>query len=244
MAVLVLVTSLVLALAGADLQPHRTVVDLTRFSFPLEKTLCDTSKPNVTIGFLSSFKDIGKLIAGAVPLAVDMVNVDPELLPDHNLRFIFHNSGSPDSSHYESPMSIRKMTQMKQEGVVAFIGLDQGCEHEALVAAAWDMPMISYKCSDSKVSNKDIFTTFARTLPPSSKVSKSLISLLKHFDWTKLMLLVANNTSDKSVAEALSKLAIENDIEIVQTFYLPADYLTKHNTTLRDIILQTYMRTR
>ncbi|KFM73884.1 Guanylate cyclase 32E, partial [Stegodyphus mimosarum] len=58
------------------------------------------------------------------------------------------------------------------------------------------------------------------------------------------MLLVANNTSDKSVAEALSELAIENDIEIVQTFYLPADYLTKHNTTLRDIILQTYMRTR
>ena len=35
----------------------------------------DFEKPNITIGFLSSFKyGIGKVIAGAIPLAVEDVN--------------------------------------------------------------------------------------------------------------------------------------------------------------------------
>ncbi|GBN59350.1 hypothetical protein AVEN_140240-1, partial [Araneus ventricosus] len=100
------------------------------------------------------------------------------------------------------------------------------------------------RCSDSKVSNKDKYTTFARTLPPSSKVSKSLISLLKHFKWERLMLLVANDTSNKQIAEALSALAVRHDINIVETFFLPGDYLTKDNTTLKNIVLDTYKRTR
>lgn len=68
-----------------------------------------------------------------------MVNDDPELLPDHNLRFIAYDTGKPNTA-----ITIKKMTQMKDEGVIAFIGPDHSCVSEALVAAAWDMPMITY----------------------------------------------------------------------------------------------------
>ncbi|GIY03780.1 ANF_receptor domain-containing protein [Caerostris extrusa] len=61
-----------------------------------ERPVLDPSKPNVTLGFLTSFKDIEKLlIAGAVPLAVDLVNEDPDLLPTHNMKFIAYDSGMP-----------------------------------------------------------------------------------------------------------------------------------------------------
>lgn len=33
---------------------------------------------------------------------------------------------------------------MIKEGVVAFIGPDESCLYEALVASAWNLPMISY----------------------------------------------------------------------------------------------------
>lgn len=33
---------------------------------------------------------------------------------------------------------------MMKERVIAFIGPDESCLHEALVAAAWNLPMISY----------------------------------------------------------------------------------------------------
>lgn len=36
------------------------------------------------------------------------------------------------------------MTQMRDRGAVAFIGPDDTCSSEALVAAAWNLPMISY----------------------------------------------------------------------------------------------------
>ncbi|GFY42755.1 ANF_receptor domain-containing protein [Trichonephila inaurata madagascariensis] len=105
-------------------------------------------------------------------------------------------------------------------------------------------PRRPLRCSDSKVSDKEKYPTFARTLPPSSKVSKSLISLLKHFKWDRLMLLVANDTSNKQISEALIALAAKHQIDIVETFYLPGDYLTKDNTTLKNIVMETYDKTR
>lgn len=36
------------------------------------------------------------------------------------------------------------MTDMRDDGVVAFIGPDETCTAEALVASAWNLPMISY----------------------------------------------------------------------------------------------------
>lgn len=90
------------------------------------------------------------------------------------------------------------------DSVHAFVGPDESCANEALVAAAWNIPIISYvrkchakiivkllvwnvqKCIDQNLSNKTRFPTFARTLPPSSKISKSVISLLKYFKWNKV----------------------------------------------------------
>lgn len=95
----------------------------------------------------------------------------------------------------------------EDDDVIAFLGPDEGCTSEALVAAAWNMPMISYvnfmsfemeinkirnrnhmilsslishwlisssnsqKCTDTAVSNKSVFHSFARTLAPASKAS-------------------------------------------------------------------------
>jgi guanylate cyclase len=42
------------------------------------------------------------------------------------------------------------------------------------------------KCADRKVSDKSLYPTFARTLPASPKVSKSVIALLKYFEWKKV----------------------------------------------------------
>lgn len=44
---------LIIVLAGAEFQPHTTVVDLRNLS---GKHVLDPNKPNITIGFLSSFK--------------------------------------------------------------------------------------------------------------------------------------------------------------------------------------------
>lgn len=102
----------------------------------------DNGDTNITIGFLSNFKHhggMGKLIAGAVSLAVKDVNSRTDLLPNHTLRFVVGDTERPNT-----PMAIRKMTEMRDSGVTAFIGPDHSCASEALVAAAWCLPMIAF----------------------------------------------------------------------------------------------------
>ncbi|XP_067143457.1 guanylate cyclase 32E-like [Centruroides vittatus] len=202
----------------------------------------ESCKKNISIGFLASFRfhdSMGKLIAGTIPLAIDDINSRDDILPNHTLSYIPGDTGEPNT-----PMAIRKMTQMKDEGVVAFIGFEFNCASEALVAAAWNLPIITYKCSDKKVSNKTLYKTFARTLPPSSKISKAVISLLKKFNWYNVILLVAEDTSDKQIEEALVPLAKEHKIDIIQTYYIPGYYLSSKNEILSDIIDKSYERTR
>uniref|UniRef100_T1KKV6 Guanylate cyclase n=1 Tax=Tetranychus urticae TaxID=32264 RepID=T1KKV6_TETUR len=229
---------------------------------------------NITVGFLSSFKGygLGKEISGAIPLAIDQINRDPQLLPNHTLDFIAMDAGQPNTA-----TSIRMMTEMREQGVVAFIGPENSCVSEALVATAWNYPMITYvstmpccgiKCADRTVSDKSVYATFARTLPPGSKVSKSIISLLKHFNWNKVSQLAFmvifckfvsiflvivgdqslrrfnNNPTDRQVEEALIALAAQHGIQINNTYYLPSYYLTKHKTKLEEIIEDSYAKTR
>lgn len=60
------------------------------------------------------------------------------------------------------------------------------------------------KCSETKVSDKRVFNTFARTLPPSSKVSKSVVALLKAFHWHRFVVVSGSHpASGSEVQEAL-----------------------------------------
>nr|CAD7400720.1 unnamed protein product [Timema poppensis] len=51
--------------------------------------------------------------------------------------------------------------------------------------------LVFQKCADTKVSDKRVYYTFARTLPPSSKVSKSVVALLRAFSWDKFVIVAS-----------------------------------------------------
>ena len=64
---------------------------------------------------------------------------DSSLLPNHRLKFLAGDAGNPHTSS-----AIRAMTKMREQSAIAFIGLDNSCASEALVAAAWNYPLITY----------------------------------------------------------------------------------------------------
>ncbi|KAH8242006.1 hypothetical protein KR038_001056 [Drosophila bunnanda] len=138
------------------------------------------------------------------------------------------------------------MTQMREAGVAAFIGPDESCTTEALLASAWNTPMLSFKCSDSIVSNKSTFHTFARTLAPASKVSKSVISLLNAFHWKKFAIVVSSKPVwGSDVARAIQELAEARNFTISHFKYI-SDYIptTKTLSQIDKIIEETYSTTR
>lgn len=49
------------------------------------------------------------------------------------------DTGVPDTAD-----AMRRMTEMKDSGVDAFVGLEHSCASEAFLATAWEVPLISY----------------------------------------------------------------------------------------------------
>ncbi|XP_071444038.1 guanylate cyclase 32E [Hetaerina americana] len=216
----------------------------------LAGTWAQGPKGDVTIGFLGSYDD-NRVVLGALPLAVARVNENPNLLPGRKLRFVAANIGFADNPTVEEmwrarshpAISIRRMTEMRDNGTIAFIGPDNTCQPEALVAAAWNLPMISYKCTDKSVSDKRLYYTFSRTLPPSSKVSKSVVALLRTFNWKKFVMVVGSEPTWIQVKEAISDLSKLYRLQIIDICQF-SDYIPNKFGEMDHIVSKTYQRTR
>ncbi|KAF4520108.1 hypothetical protein B566_EDAN010264 [Ephemera danica] len=89
----------------------------------------------------------------------------------------------------EEQTSILHTAALWAANVSAFIGPQETCVHEARMAAAFNLPMISYYCTDHETSNKRLFPTFARTRPPDTHISKSVVSAMRAFNWSTVSFL-------------------------------------------------------
>ncbi|KAI5716079.1 hypothetical protein M8J76_000649 [Diaphorina citri] len=103
---------------------------------------------------------------------------------------------------------------------------------------------INQKCADKRVSNKKVFYTFARTLPPSTKVSKSVVALLKEFKWYKFGIISGVNPAwCGQVQEAIKDLAVENQLEVTQNLQF-SDYIPQKVQEMEDLVTKTHEHTR
>ncbi|VDO94942.1 unnamed protein product [Soboliphyme baturini] len=128
------------------------------------------------------------------------------------------------------------------KGVMAFIGPEDSCETEAMIAAAQNLPMISFKCFDHSVSDKSRYSTFARTVPAESQVSKAAIALLKHYNWRKFSIVYGMNTVNTHLLKAIEDLSDMEDLKIqnVSGFMEPYVSLnTEERKRIRAIIAET-----
>ncbi|KAL7287914.1 hypothetical protein TKK_0017974 [Trichogramma kaykai] len=136
----------------------------------------------------------GLQISGAITLAVDEVNGGELARRGHRLDFYVAET------YGEEERSILMIAELWTRNVSAYIGPQETCVHEGRMAAAFNLPMISYYCTNRETSNKNEFPTFARTRPPDTQISKSVVAVLKAFNWTKVSF-VFMNTSNFDVYE-------------------------------------------
>ncbi|XP_061195190.1 receptor-type guanylate cyclase Gyc76C-like [Saccostrea echinata] len=195
-------------------------------------SMSNVTKP-LKISFLASRTFYGELLyGGAFYRAIDDINKDDSLLPGYVLEPIFADT------HSDILQTVGYMTEHKINGTLGFIGPEGACGIAATNAASWNMPMVVYRCHDSELSGdpqleRRIRQTFVRTEPSTSKVSKSITSLLLHFNWRKISLVLGNRTVWNQTAENLKSLLRENDIEIrkevlFQEPYFPSLDMSKY----------------
>ncbi|XP_050465647.1 guanylate cyclase 32E isoform X1 [Cataglyphis hispanica] len=130
----------------------------------------------------------GFRISGALTLAVQEVNAGELGRRGHKLEFLVAET------YGEEETSIFTVANLWRKNVSAYIGPQETCIHEGRMAAAFNIPMISYFCTHHETSNKKEFPTFVRTRPPDTQISKSVVSVLLAFNWTKVTFMYMNST--------------------------------------------------
>lgn len=81
---------------------------------------------------------VGITISGAISLAVNEVNAGILKDFDHSLDFIVAETYGDEVN------SIRQTASLWTKQIVAYIGPQETCIHEGRMAAAFNLPMISY----------------------------------------------------------------------------------------------------
>ncbi|XP_070503442.1 speract receptor [Chironomus tepperi] len=125
----------------------------------------------------------GLTISGALTLAIEEVNKEKLAKLNHSIEFIVAETYGEEIS------SIRETASLWKQGIFGYIGPQETCIHEGRMAAAFNLPMISYFCTSYETSNKKDFATFARTRPPDTQIAKSVVSLLLAYNWTQVTFL-------------------------------------------------------
>ncbi|CAG5129753.1 unnamed protein product, partial [Candidula unifasciata] len=125
-----------------------------------------------------------KLVSGALSYAVSTIN-EQKIIPGFNLTYVMRDT------RMQTNDSLMAMSNLWRDGVVGFIGSATSCQNEAMLAGAWNLPILSHICPDDKVSDKIEYPTFTRTFPPADRIITSVVSLLKHFRWNKFSVIYA-----------------------------------------------------
>ncbi|KAL4112523.1 hypothetical protein QTP88_016294 [Uroleucon formosanum] len=183
----------------------------------------------------------GRTISGAISLAVEEINSGSFKDKGHSLSFLVAET------YGEESISILETAELWKKNISAFIGPQETCLHEARMAAAFNLPMISYYCMDSDTSDKTLFPTFARTRPPDTQISKSVAAVLKAFNWTQVTFFYSNadDTHFGKIASTISEVFSKSGIEITTKKTWNTHYL--HGYTANPfvkLVADTYQDTR
>ncbi|XP_014668348.1 PREDICTED: guanylate cyclase 32E-like isoform X2 [Priapulus caudatus] len=172
---------------------------------------------NFTIGYITGsarrpgnneYNRPGLAISGAITLAVNEINANPDLLPNDYLNF------AVAETYGESAESLKQTALFWQSNAAVIIGPQETCVCEATLAGSFGIPMVSYYCPETVVSNKYQYPTFARTRPPDYQISKSLAALLKYFNWTTVAVLSSDASDFSNVATTIIKILKASGIDV------------------------------
>ena len=173
--------------------------------------------------------DHGMQMLEAMLYAIDVINSDPDLLPnitlgfdirdtckrenvalDETIDFVFSNG----QLELESCHSLIVGNISTSAPVSAVLG---GFESFISIPVAgflrlFEMPQISYGSSSTVLNNRERYTYFYRTFPPDDNQAGAMVDLILYFGWDHVSTINSNNLYGQPGIEQFHKLAKDKNI--------------------------------
>lgn len=144
-------------------------------------------KLGVPIPWSGKSWDAGPRFAAGITVAVERINRDPTLLPGYNVSFVWG-----DSQCEEKPslgVIARMLSAKPPVNVIIGPACSDGCRSGSFLTDNQNIPMVSYGCAASFLSDSTKFPNFARTVGVYSKSGRIFVNLMRQYNWDRIAIL-------------------------------------------------------
>ena len=162
----------------------------------------------------------------AVLFAIDLINSDPNILPnitlgydirdscrsenialDESVDFVFSSGRLELKSCFDSNLNLSNIST--KPPVVAVIGAIDSYISIPLASffRVFNMPQISFASTSLLLSDRDLYTYFYRTVPSDKHQAQAMIDLIVYFGWEYVSTIYSNNLYGRPAIDEFHKLA-------------------------------------
>ena len=186
-------------------------------------------------------RDQGIQSLEAMLYAIDVINSDPDLLPNITLGYDIRDTcrsekigldESPDMVLANDLESCLGNSKKFLPDVMAVIGPLES--HVSIQVASFfcifQMPQVSYASSSTILNNRNTYSYFFRTYPATDSQVQAIVDIILHYKWNHVSAIFSHNLYGESLIDHLRNLSKAYDIcldfvEPIYRFYTQPDYL-------------------
>ena len=106
------------------------------------------------------------------------------LLPDYDIEWVYRDTWCEPKRAMQ--MVVDAWSSVDRLDAIIGPGCSVTCQPLGLLAAFWNIPIISYDCSSPKLSDKSVYPTFSRTVGTKSARAPVYNWLVDMFNWTNI----------------------------------------------------------
>uniref|UniRef100_A0A8C6VS95 G-protein coupled receptors family 3 profile domain-containing protein n=1 Tax=Naja naja TaxID=35670 RepID=A0A8C6VS95_NAJNA len=200
------------------------VLGLKLFAVFLQKCMCSDNE------FPKNYQHIL-----ALAFAVKEINENPQILPNFTLGFHIYDSYDNAQKTYQATMLLLSATERLvpnylcniQNKVIAVIGgLDAEISlHVAILLDIYKVPQLIYG-SAPVMNDKTPGLSFYQMVPPEDLQHNGIVSLLLHFNWTWIGILIMDNDQGEKFVENMIPLFSKKGIcvSFIEQFHKLTDF--------------------
>jgi len=167
----------------------------------------------------------------AMMYAVDMINKDRNILPNHTIGVNIRDTCGSDTHALEESIHFIKGLggvgskcgssglQSTLFGVVGAASSGVSMQVANLLRL-FQIPQISYASTSPDLNDRQKYDFFFRTVPPDTYQARAMIDVIRYFEWTSVFGMYSSGNYGTKGMEVFEKLAEANNICMVRSFLL------------------------
>ncbi|RDD38504.1 Gamma-aminobutyric acid type B receptor subunit 2 [Trichoplax sp. H2] len=179
---------------------------------------------NITIGSLFSINGTnaawGDCLIGA-KFALNHINNDSRILKDYRLHLSWGNTQCNPGKGMK--ILYNHLSRKPKKLMILGSSCSSVTEPVAQMSREFNLIQISYLSSSPSLNNRQVYPNFFRTRSCESQRILPFFSILDHFNWSKIGLIMENSVVYSSLANYIREIANSSGIEVVSSASFSTD---------------------